>query len=173
MCVFFFSEIQSRTNNWVWLLGRWARFQGLVETLKTIQSSQQMSICMYGWTNGWDRKKYKERRYNLRQHWIKHVTILPAKSDSDITFCLQNLQAKVYARSNGYNPFLVYCRELALGAVSLTGDRAQGDDSKHDSYYTRDVFYVRREVDLMKMEKVNAYIMHVFGKIQLLSIHAT
>ena len=33
-----------------------------------------------------------------------------------------------------YNPFLVYCRELAPGTVSLTGDRAQGDDSKHDSH---------------------------------------
>ena len=36
-----------------------------------------------------------------------------------------------------YNPFLVYCRELAPGTVSLTGDRAQGDDSKHDLHYTR------------------------------------
>ena len=35
-----------------------------------------------------------------------------------------------------YNPFLVYCRELDPGTVSLTGDRAQGDDSKHDSHYT-------------------------------------
>ena len=35
-----------------------------------------------------------------------------------------------------YNPFLVYCRELAPGAVSLTGDRAQGDDSKHDLHYS-------------------------------------
>ena len=34
-----------------------------------------------------------------------------------------------------YNPFLVYCRELAPGTVSLTGDRAQGHDSKHDSHY--------------------------------------
>ena len=34
-----------------------------------------------------------------------------------------------------YNPFLVYCRELAPGTVSLTGDRAQGDDSKYDSNY--------------------------------------
>ena len=34
-----------------------------------------------------------------------------------------------------YNPFLVYCRELALGTVSLTGDRAQGDDNQHDSHY--------------------------------------
>ena len=39
--------------------------------------------------------------------------------------------------------------------------------------YTRDIFYVRREVDLMKTAKVNAYIMHIFGKIKLLSIHAT
>ena len=38
---------------------------------------------------------------------------------------------------------------------------------------TRGVFYVRREVDLMKTAKVNAYIMHIFGKIELLSIHAT
>ena len=32
---------------------------------------------------------------------------------------------------------------------------------------TRGVFYVRREVDLMKTAKVNAYIMHIFGKIGL------
>ena len=31
---------------------------------------------------------------------------------------------------------------------------------------TRDVFYVRREVDLMKRAKVNAHIMRIFGKIQ-------
>ena len=29
------------------------------------------------------------------------------------------------------------------------------------------------EVDLMKTAKVNACIMHIFGKIELLSIHAT
>ena len=28
---------------------------------------------------------------------------------------------------NRYNAFNVYCRELAPGTVSLTGDRAQGD----------------------------------------------
>ena len=39
--------------------------------------------------------------------------------------------------------------------------------------YTRDVFYVRREVDVMKTAKANAYIIHIFGKIELLSIHAT
>ena len=31
--------------------------------------------------------------------------------------------------ARGYNAFNVYCRELAPGTVSLTGDRAQGDDS--------------------------------------------
>ena len=30
---------------------------------------------------------------------------------------------------------------------------------------TRDVFYVRRKVDLMKTAKVNAYILHIFGKV--------
>ena len=40
-----------------------------------------------------------------------------------------------------YNPFLVYCRELAPGTVSLTGDRAQGDDSKHDSHYSSSGVY--------------------------------
>ena len=38
-------------------------------------------------------------------------------------------------KQNCYNPFLVYCRELASGTVSLTGDWAQGDDSKHDLHY--------------------------------------
>ena len=38
--------------------------------------------------------------------------------------------------TSNYNSFLVYCRELAPGTVSLTGDRAQGDDSKHDSHYS-------------------------------------
>ena len=33
-----------------------------------------------------------------------------------------------------FNAFNFYCRELAPGTVSLTGDRAQGDDSKHWAY---------------------------------------
>ena len=41
-----------------------------------------------------------------------------------------------------YNSFLVYCRELAPGTVSLTGDRAQGDDSKHGTHY-RDIYYIQ------------------------------
>ena len=39
--------------------------------------------------------------------------------------------------------------------------------------YTRVIFYVRRKVDLMKTVKVNACIMHIFGKIELLSVRAT
>ena len=35
-----------------------------------------------------------------------------------------------------YNPFFVYCHELAPGTVSLTGDQAQGDDNKYDSHYS-------------------------------------
>ena len=42
---------------------------------------------------------------------------------------------KLTHKSADYNSFLVYCRELAPGTVSLTGDRAQGDVSKHDSHY--------------------------------------
>ena len=38
-------------------------------------------------------------------------------------------------------------------------------------HYRRDVFYICREIDLMKT--VNAYIMYIFGKIELSSIHAT
>ena len=51
--------------------------------------------------------------------------------------------------------------------------RARNMRNKILSNYTRDVFYVRRKVDLMKTAKVNAYIMHIFGKIEPLSIHAT
>ena len=40
-----------------------------------------------------------------------------------------------------YNPFLVYCRELAPGNVSLTDDQAQGDDSKHDLHFTIILLY--------------------------------
>ena len=36
--------------------------------------------------------------------------------------------------ASSYNAFNIYRRELAPGTVSLTGDRAQGDDSKHWAY---------------------------------------
>ena len=40
------------------------------------------------------------------------------------------------ARLSLYNAFNVYCRELAPSTVSLKGDRAQGDNSKHCAYST-------------------------------------
>ena len=39
-----------------------------------------------------------------------------------------------------YSAFNVDCRELAPGTISLTGDRAQGDDSKHCAYSTLKYF---------------------------------
>ena len=44
------------------------------------------------------------------------------------------LYKAVDINSLSYNAFNVYRRELAPGTVSLTGDRAQGDDSKHWAY---------------------------------------
>ena len=50
-------------------------------------------------------------------------------------FLVLGHEKKIFWKAIDYNPVLVYCRELALGTVSLTGDRAKGDDSKHDSHY--------------------------------------
>ena len=41
--------------------------------------------------------------------------------------------------SRAYYAFNVYCRELAPGTVSLTGDRAQCDDSEHCANCTLNV----------------------------------
>ena len=49
----------------------------------------------------------------------------------DITHILTKYVIKLTNNLKGYNAFNVYRRELAPGTVSLTGDRAQGDDSKH------------------------------------------
>ena len=54
----------------------------------------------------------------------------------------------------GYNPFLVYCRELAPGTVSLTRGRAQGDDSKHDSHYNC-IVLLAHSGDIMRADLVN------------------
>ena len=45
----------------------------------------------------------------------------------------------VFGNNLRYNAFNVYRRELAPGTVSLTGDRAQGDDSKHWAYSSKDL----------------------------------
>ena len=68
-----------------------------------------------------------------------------------------------------YNPFLVYCRELAPGTVSLTRGRAQGDDSKHDSHYTvflknkNIIFKIRRSkvTDYAALNPCTIYRCHV------------
>ena len=61
----------------------------------------------------------------------------------------------------------VYHSSIARGAVlslqtspSLTSN--MNVQVVIEWYYTRDVFYVRREVDLMKAAEVNAYIMYIF-----------
>ena len=54
-----------------------------------------------------------------------------------------------------YNSFHVYCRELAPGTVSLTGDRAQGDDSKHYSHYSSKYdFHVDTEKMIVKTREM-------------------
>ena len=55
------------------------------------------------------------------------------KTTTTTTTTSKNKQKTIHIH---YNPFLVYRRKLAPGTVGLTGDRAQGDDSKHDSHYT-------------------------------------
>ena len=55
------------------------------------------------------------------------------KTTTTTTTTSKNKQKTIHIH---YNPFFVYRRELAPGTVSLTGDQAQGDDSKHDSHYT-------------------------------------
>ena len=63
----------------------------------------------------------------------------------------------------------MFCHSKSVKCHSVRFDRPKKDLGNN----TRDVFYVRRDVDLMKTAKVNAYGMHIFGKIELLSIHAT
>ena len=61
----------------------------------------------------------------------------------DITTSIHSLTLSTHLfdhnRYNRYNSLFVYCRELAPGTVSLTGDRAQGDDSKQYAYSTKTV----------------------------------
>ena len=58
------------------------------------------------------------------------------KNYSDIL--LKNIN---FIYSFRYNAFNVYRRELAPGTVSLTGDRAQGDDSKHWAYSNQKIVF--------------------------------
>ena len=63
-----------------------------------------------------------------------HVSFLLSNCKQSIT-SLSLLAGRIVNSTLMYNPFVVYCRELAPGIVSLTGDRAQDDDSKHDLYF--------------------------------------
>ena len=54
-----------------------------------------------------------------------------------ITCFHPNAESVFKMKFRHYNAFNVYRRELAPGTVSLTGDRAQGDDSKHWAYSIR------------------------------------
>ena len=67
----------------------------------------------------------------------------------------------------------VYCIKPEERIHSYTKGKGYQVPKSHNLAHTRVIFYVRREVDLMKTANVNAYIMHIFGKIELLSIHAT
>ena len=58
----------------------------------------------------------------------------------DITTSIHSLTLSTHLFDhNSYNTLFVYCRELAPCIVSLTGDRAQGDDSKQYTYSTKTV----------------------------------
>ena len=47
---------------------------------------------------------------------------------------------------------IVYCRELAPGTVSLTGDRAQVDDSKHCAYSKLFAIYIQNDKPVKQMK---------------------
>ena len=66
-------------------------------------------------------------------------------------------------------PFILTNHALLVHQIAVTDE----GKSWFERYLRGMSFYVRREEDLMKTAKVNAYIMHIFGKIELLSIHAT
>ena len=87
------------------------------------------------------------------------VEVVPLLAYLAVAFlCYVNIYVYYYAYLHHYNPFLVYCRELAPGTVSLTGDRAQGDDSKYDSHYTLDFLSVGANV---LMQILGIWVVHV------------
>ena len=52
---------------------------------------------------------------------------------------------------DGYNAFNVYYRELAPSTFSLTGDRAEGDDSKHCAYSNIDILFLMSKLTPFKL----------------------
>ena len=77
--------------------------------------------------------------------WLVHTCYQSASSRvTETKFLIQkcfSVENLIIVSLNTVVPFLVYCRELAPGTVSLTGDRAQGDDSKYDSHYNTNHCY--------------------------------
>ena len=54
----------------------------------------------------------------------------------------------------GYNAFNVYCRELAPRTVIITGDRAQGDGSKHCAN-SNGIYHIYTQVKINKLFQLN------------------
>ena len=81
--------------------------------------------------------------YKVIRHFesIYHLCINPIRSRVSASGVYKVIIIVNKRLCHCYNSFNVYCRELAPGIVSLTGDRAQGDDSKHDSHYTLGWYY--------------------------------
>ena len=70
--------------------------------------------------------------------------------------------------------FDFYTMSLEQNNLNLVITARLGCSNKRTFYNTYDGrFYVPRVIDLMKTAKVNAYIMYIFGKIELSSIHTT
>ena len=61
--------------------------------------------------------------------------LLVSVSTVNVVLNIQQIRAGMFLFLSMYDSFLVYCHELAPCIISLTGDRAQGEDSKHDSHY--------------------------------------
>ena len=90
------------------------------------------------------------------------VHVLVQKQDFRDLSCTIKAKSDVCDMHAIYNPFLVYCRELAPDTVSLTGDRAQGDDSKYDLHYTpyhclekHTTLKLLNFADMPRLDKVN------------------
>ena len=67
--------------------------------------------------------------------------------------------------------FCYYVKPLDIKLKSLNKLHKSG--KRYPSEIPGTFFYILRKVDLMKTVKVNTYIVHIFGKIELLSILAT
>ena len=88
---------------------------------------------------------------NPQDVFFFYSTLTLAATDSYIPLLIPNMETpktdlvfilRPKQKCAMYNAFNVYRRELAPGTVSLTGDRAQGDDGKHWAYSTLSFSYL-------------------------------